>query len=123
MEEFDEVDCAIYVEAPDRRALVALVAELSGGRALDDARVTAPGLYLYVDRNDEADAALRTTPDEGFLYFAFELEVYAHERPATALVTRLLEELWARGWPAVAACEYEDELPDRGGRRWRAAPS
>jgi hypothetical protein len=121
--DFDEVDCAIYVDAPGVEPLMELLVELTGGRRDRGWTVEAPGLALYVDRNDEADAALRSTPVEGFLYFAFELEVYAHERPATALVTRLLEELWARGWPAVAACEYEDELPDRGGRRWRAGPS
>jgi hypothetical protein len=36
-----------------------------------------------------------------------------------AQIGRLLEALWAGGWRAVAACEFEDELPRRGGYRWR----
>lgn len=121
--DLDEVDCAIYVDAPGLEPLMELLVELTGGRRERDWTVDAPGLHLYVDRNDEADDTLKTVPGDGFLHFAFEVEVYAGERPAIALVSRMLEALWARGWPAVAACDYEDELPDRGGRRWRAAPS
>ena len=39
-----------------------------------------------------------------------------------ALVARLLQLLWENGIPAVAAADYEDELPEGGGGKSRAVP-
>ena len=39
-----------------------------------------------------------------------------------ALVDRLLNRLWSQGLPAVAACDYENELPRAGGYNNRSVP-
>ena len=117
----DELDAAIYVDAPDREALLARVAEVTGG-ARDGATVEAPGHALDVDANDEADPAAAAAFPDGFLHFAQRVEVYAGAPPATALVAALLEAFWAAGWPAVAASDYEDELPHGGGYGVRPLP-
>jgi hypothetical protein len=105
-----ELDCAVHVEAPDTAALEELLAALP-----------APGVELYVDENDEADERRSDFPD-GFLHFSHVVEVYADGGPAIAYVTRLLEALWARGWAAVAASDYEQELPRAGGYKARDVP-
>ena len=53
----------------------------------------------------------------GFLYFPYRVEA----GPKRA-VERLLPLLWDRGIPAVASCDYEDELPEKGGYKSRAIP-
>ena len=110
----EELDCAIYVEAPGRDALLALALELTGGR-LEGATIEAADVELHIDDNDEADRSRAGETPDGFLWFSNRVEVFTDEPPATGPVTRLLERFWSCGWPAVAACDYEDELPRRGG--------
>jgi hypothetical protein len=117
----DELDCAIYVDAPDREALLARVLETTGGTRAGTT-VELDGHELDVDDNDEADPVRRTPFPDGFLHFAQRVEVYAAAPPAAALVTRLLDAFWGAGWPAVAACDYEQDLPHGGGYRSDAVP-
>jgi hypothetical protein len=74
-----------------------------------------------VDRNEDFDDRRRQEPEDGFLFFRYRLEVSAEHGQARAtqilLVTQLLEDFWASGMRAVAACDYEDELPRKGGIR------
>ncbi|WP_146044384.1 hypothetical protein [Amycolatopsis sp. BJA-103] len=44
-----------------------------------------------------------------------EAEEGAERASVVGLVSRILSALWEAGIPAVAACDYEDELPWRGG--------
>jgi hypothetical protein len=44
-----------------------------------------------------------------------EAEPEATDRSIVALTSRIVESLWASGWAAVAACDYEAELPWKGG--------
>jgi hypothetical protein len=106
----DELDCAIYVDAPSEDVLTPLLP--------DD----PPGAELYVDASDEADPAQRTAFPDGFLAFSHRVEVFADAPPAVDLVTGMLERLWAAGLPAVAACDYEDRLPHGGGYGSRDVP-
>jgi hypothetical protein len=75
------------------------------------------GTRLYIDRNDEHDEARAREFPDGFLYFCYTIE--AGPQP---LVARLLRLLWDAGIPAVAACDYEDELPEAGGYKSRGIP-
>jgi hypothetical protein len=118
----DELDCAIYIDVPSEDDLMALLlAELPDARR-DAGFIDAAGIALHVDRNDEADAVRRTEFPDGFLYFSHRVEAYADSPPAADLVTRLLERLWSEGWPAVAACDYEEKLPHAGGYKADQVP-
>ena len=59
--------------------------------------------------------------DEDFLYWPtlVELELQDHSQLAmlTEKVTLLLHSLWGESIPAVAACNFEDQLPWGGGMR------
>jgi hypothetical protein len=117
----DEMDCEIYVDGPDREGLTARILEITGGTR-DGRHVNAGDHELYVDENDEADPARAAAFPDGFLHFALNVEVYPTSPPAIALVTLLLETFWAAGWAAVAACDYETDLPHGGGYRSRDVP-
>jgi hypothetical protein len=98
--------CTVYAEDPsrDRRAFTDWV------RREVDAE-------LDVDHSHERDPiAARRFPD-GWLYFRYHVEVERREH-----VAPLLRLLWDNGIPAVAACDYEDELPERGGGKSRNVP-
>jgi hypothetical protein len=101
----DLIDCDVYAETTRDRDELAdwLEREL--------------GTRFYIDRRDERDPVLAREFPSGFLYFSYVIE--AGPQP---LVARLLRLLWDAGIPAVAACDYEHELPEAGGYKSRAIP-
>ena len=108
----------VYVNTDLARGdLTQMIAESLDGVA-SGSSVEVPGCELDIEDNDDFDPAQVDAPD-GFLFYRYYLDVVPAETQTRdgqiALVSRLLELLWARGWPAVAAADFEEELPRRGG--------
>ena len=126
MVELDDVDATLYVAgAADCSELSAVVGEILGGTASADI-VRTPQTAVVIDDNDEADPERAGEWPGGFLFFPFILDIYAAPDAAEAdrarVVAALLTSLWARGLPAVAACQYEDLLPAGAGTGSRSLP-
>src|SRR3954464_9696066 len=68
-------------------------------------------------RSHDRDAIRAREFPDGWLFFRHNVEV---ERRAH--VAPLLRLLWGNGIPAVAACDYEEELPEGGGSKSRNVP-
>ncbi len=80
------------------------------GRAVKCGReLNFTAFEMTLKENNEHDRnKLRTYPD-GFLYYEItaELEIYEdHIR----MTDEILKMLWENGMPAVASCDYEEEL-------------
>jgi hypothetical protein len=123
--DFDNLDCRLFVDgAADRAELTGWIAAAVGGDVTEDG-VAAGGLEIFVDDNEDAGAEVKTSRDDGFLYFDHTAEVYfaraADQERRIRVVTDVLESLWDSDLPAVAACDYEDSLP-RGAGRAESAP-
>jgi hypothetical protein len=124
------IDCKIYVESdlmPDE--LATLLAASLGAATLDGAvarTLHTPQAEIEVRKNKEANQHRAGEFPDGFLYFRYALEVYAsptsQHAEQVALVDRLLNQLWSEGLPAVAACDYENELSRAGGYTNRFVP-
>ncbi|WP_053227258.1 hypothetical protein [Solirubrobacter soli] len=112
----DDGWCRIHVDGPaSTDELRAAVAAAVGG-TVDDYGVQAPGFDFPVDEHDDYSPDARRTFPGGFLHFQYAVEVLPErDEPPLTTVGGLLEALWARGWAAVAVCDYEDQLPHRGG--------
>jgi len=114
-------DCRVYVDAEiSESELIGLIAQLlySDG---------ASGIGCEADavRNEDYDSNRRRQFPGGFIYFRYYVDLYMSELPTETqaqLVTAMLEALWDWGCPAVAACSYEDWLPEHGGYRSTAVP-
>ncbi|HET8625927.1 MAG TPA: hypothetical protein VFL91_00805 [Thermomicrobiales bacterium] len=125
----DDLDCKVYIAADAPRAeLAAALARALAGAVDGPFRdtVRTPDALLDVVANDEFDERQQRDFPDGFLHFRYAIEVYpradAPHEAVRQLVARLLEYLWGRGIPAVAACDYEDELPFGGGYKSLAVP-
>ena len=120
MDDLRAPDCKVYVDADlSDRELIGLTAPLLF--APDD-EVT---LEVEVLKNEEYDSNRRRQFPDGFVYFRYTLDLYMSGATTTrkaAIVARLIRRLWEWGYPAVAACAYEDRLPQRGGYRSHAVP-
>jgi hypothetical protein len=122
-EPLNELGCKIFVNAvsPPRE-----LAELIS-KALSLENSTGPVSTVIRDevgewelrRNEDRGTISERQFPDGFLHFPYVLEFYPrlgvkHEVEVDG-VARLLEQLWAGGFPAVASCQYEDELRHQGG--------
>ncbi|MEV6809775.1 hypothetical protein [Streptomyces sp. NPDC051132] len=108
-------DASIYVDAVAASRVMTRLRDALGlegdGRAL-----TVGPVRVHGEPNDYATGR-RAHPFD-FLEWPTVLECQASAgAPAEAVqaVTAILEALWRSGFKAVAACDFEDELPARGG--------
>lgn len=113
-------DCKVFVNAEVSEAeLFGLIAPMLF--APEDEML----LQVEVVANEDYDTRRARQFPDGFIYFRYMLDLYMNAAPVTrkaAITTRLLTHLWEWGYPAVAACAYEDRLPERGGYKSRAIP-
>jgi hypothetical protein len=102
----DLFDCTVYAEDQTRsRAEFRAWLESLLGQSVD------------VLQAHERDAEKARGFPHGFHYFRYRIEA-----GPKAMVERLLRVLWENGVPAVASCDYEDELPEAGGYKSRNIP-
>lgn len=117
-------DCSIYVDAADSSTVITWLKERLGPGEKGLGLVVGP-LRVSGACNDYSTGR-KAHPFEFLEWPAvLECEAPAEAEPGAvvAAVTDVLERLWCGGWKAVAACDFEDELPARGGRERYALPS
>lgn len=111
MDDNPRLYCKVFVDADESPGAVQ-------GILGTIASASRSAMSIDVRRNDDFDRDRRLTND-GFLFFRYYLDVDpASGVPRTSYivaVAELLEALWRNGCRAVAACDFEDELPRRGG--------
>ncbi|MGP0069294.1 MAG: hypothetical protein ACLQGP_37550 [Isosphaeraceae bacterium] len=129
-ERFDELSCKIFCEAAYKQKDLA---DLLAGRAMGE---VSYGTASPVLKSAAGELELRRNPDrnkisarqfpDGFLHFRYALEFYRHpgvrHEEELDYVARLLALLWSHKFPAVAACDYDDELPHQGGYKDSSLP-
>lgn len=74
-------------------------------------------IKVEVHRNEEFDANEASTSPHGFLHFRYRLVIEAlteNEELYIRSVSDLLQFLWSNNIPAVAACDFEEQLPKQG---------
>jgi hypothetical protein len=106
--------CSIYVRGADDQAVRDLLIPAIGGE-VSGRTLDLPGLVMDVRTNPDVDPNI----GDNFLFWPVLIEVESsapHDRePILGVTTRVLTTLWDAGHPAVAACDFEDELPWQGG--------
>jgi hypothetical protein len=76
-----------------------------------------PALSMDVRTNPDVDTGVRDDFVRWPVLIEAEAEDPSSRNPMVEVVARMLEALWKAGNPAVAACDFEDELPWAGGIR------
>lgn len=114
----EDMSCQISVEGPsDREELAALVAGAANATLekseFETIWLRLDGVDIEVCQNDEPDSDKACEFPSGFLHFEHLIVFYG--MPPLAVVGRVLTVLWERGYAAVAACDFENELPHAGG--------
>ncbi|MGW3346312.1 hypothetical protein ACWDA3_23635 [Nonomuraea rubra] len=106
--------CKIFTTAPEAY-LKTQLAILLGGE-FDRHAMDLADLVVEVRRNP--DAHIDTTAVAEFLSWPFLIELEEENGATSAMVesvSAIIRTLWAAGHKAVAASDFEDELPWKGG--------
>lgn len=86
---------------------------------ITDGYISSRDYTIYVDINEEyCDDKQKRFPD-GFLYFRYLIEVNFQDSTkkdlCLSITNNILSSLWHLKYPAVASCNYEQELLFKGG--------
>jgi hypothetical protein len=104
--------CKIFLCAAEPRSVMDLLAVLLGGD-FQRGSLALPSAVVDVLRNPDAGSA------EDFIgwptFVEIEADADADNASIVEVTSRIVIAMWGAGIPAVAACDYEDELPWRGG--------
>jgi hypothetical protein len=117
--------CKVYVNGavrPEDLTLL-LLGAFGGERDTRLRHIRSPVVQIDVCRNDgRVSPGVALGEHERFLHFPHCLDVDAPvdvpHADYVAAVAKLLQALWGAGLEAVAACDFEDDLPRHGGRPW-----
>ena len=121
-----DLACVIYADS-DRDELLSVLGQLLPEKVYGEIRRGRDN-EVEVVRNLDFDPVARRQFPGGFLHFRQLIEIFPEESKTVslenqvALVSLILEYLWASGIPAVAGCDYEDKLPHGGGYKSTETP-
>ena len=119
--------CRIYVGINiDQKILLLSISKFLGIEPDRNAYIEKNGYSIEVRPNDEFDEKRMNTFPDGFLYFPLFVEIDIEDdinQESTAEeVGGILKFLWANKYPAIASCDFEDLLPEKGGYKSRIVP-
>ncbi|GAA1370230.1 hypothetical protein GCM10009612_59640 [Streptomyces beijiangensis] len=112
-----EMDCSVYVDTRNLEWLRDFLCEALQGDLFSSSQVICSAARIYVAHNDyETDG---NDPSD-FIQWPSVLECEplpeVENQDFVAFVNRLLQSIWGTERRAVAACDFEDLLPNSGGR-------
>lgn len=123
----ENLDCNLYIDTDKEISfLLRNLANLFGSNYKSNSVVTDKG-FITISENRQFNPKNKKSPLDGFLFYRYILDVKPNPNlekdNAISFVTKILEEFWAEGFPAVANCEYEVALPNNGGYKSENVPT
>jgi hypothetical protein len=117
----EDLYCKIYVNTDmSKKMFLDFIAQTING-SIELRTVCGPFFEVDVVNNPDAEPLQASEQDDGFLYYPYYLDVEPLDNTKResyiASISRLLRALWNIGAKAVAACDFEDELPYKTGAR------
>lgn len=116
----------IYVQSRLAKSeLLRLISEKLGGQ-IDRDSITTFQMDIYLDENEQYDQEKIKQFPSGFLYFRYILDIdksdAGEDRIYLEQLSQVLEFLWSIDTPAVAACDFEEQLIKNGGYKNELLP-
>jgi hypothetical protein len=114
--------CKIFVDlTQEYKETENIVALLSQGQKAPFGTIHTIFAQIDIRRNDDYKTPIELRsgdPNDSFLYWKFFLDVEPNDEtertPYISGISNLLQAFWRKGINAIAACDFEDELPAKG---------
>ncbi|ABR35353.1 hypothetical protein [Clostridium beijerinckii] len=122
MNSYENLFCKVFVDTNEERlSLLSSIKDIVLGTT-ERWTIDSNSMELELRKNDDFNESLRFEKQDGFLYSRYYIEIEPigdiKQEQYILSVSMLLENLWALGYEAVAACDFENELPRKGGYRY-----
>src|SRR5579863_7298849 len=120
--------CRIYLWGPDLDSynIAILICNELSAKFENGRDIEKDGYSMSVRRNFDRDEKEQLMFPDGFLHFPLCIEIDIQEsiipEHAAVEVGILLEALWKMNFSAVASCDFEDLLPEKGGYKSEKIP-
>ncbi len=120
MREYDDLYCKLYIDTDleIEQLKDKITSIVSGEKQLFRTIVTTFG-EIDVNKNEDFDDEKRELVPDGFIYSKYYLDIEPKEdigqQDYISSIGDLLKSLWDKGLKSVAACDFEEELPQKGG--------
>lgn len=104
--------CGLFLRGASHEAAIELTARATGATR-DGCLLRVGTIEIEIRRNDNC-----TQDGADFPTWPIKMDIESGNAPShqvTETVSKILTQAWQAGHDAVAACDYEDELPDLGG--------
>jgi hypothetical protein len=119
MRDYHDLYCKIYVDTDinieqlkDKISMM-----VSGEKQLFRTIITSFG-EIDVNKNEDFDRK-KVLESDGFIYSKYYLDIEPkgniEQQNYIQGISDLLQNLWNSGFKSVAACDFEEELPQKGG--------
>ena len=111
--------CKVYVDTDtDKGQLLGLLTRITSG-SVRMRTISAADYEMDVVINEDYDESKSLEGEDQFLFYRYYLDIEPTDRTTREQYVRsignLLEGLWRSACRAVAACDFESELPRGGG--------
>jgi hypothetical protein len=80
---------------------------------------------IYLNKNMDFDKNKEFEFPDGFLFFKYTLDFESdelEEKDCVVIINILLTYFWDKNFPAIASCDYENELINKGGYNNESVP-
>ena len=119
MNNYDNLYCKIFIDTDKEKETVTdLISTITSGKK-EMFGISMESMDIDVRRNEDFNETKRTEKQDGFLYSRFYIDVEPKSNikqdAYISNVATLLEKLWSMEFKAIAACDFEEELPRKGG--------
>lgn len=116
MGNYDNLYCKIFIDTEcDMDFLINKINELVCGQKELFRTVVAKFGEIDINKNEYFDTEKRLAETDGFLYSRYYLDIEPNEitdqKDYISNISAFLQELWKSGFKAIAACDFERELP------------
>lgn len=109
--------CKLYLNLPvNYEKLIEQIVNQFNGKVLSKNSIDFNGVEVDIEKNENRDDDKSKEFPDGFLHFNYYLDIDSSSLDSIKLfVSQLLSFLWDNNIPSIAACDYEDDLPELGG--------
>ncbi len=122
-----DYSCVIYISGfNNQKELVVFLMSLTKGILKGETLVVSDFVEIDIDENEEFDDIKEKEFPDGFLFFPFRLDLEFNEnvckQDCIKFTNILLKLFWSKNKSAVSACDYENQLINKGGYKSEEVP-
>lgn len=122
MKNYENLYCKLFVDTDeDYEYTVNLISNIISAKS-EKWNITSNIMEIEVNKNEDFDKLKRFENIKGFLFSRYYLDIdpktNINVEDYISSIAKLLEGLWSNGFKATAACDFEEELPRKGGYRF-----